>query len=702
MRIAIIDTLGLVFDGSTLSKRGLGGSESAVILISKELVALGFDVTVFNACEDEDCFPGFYDKVKYAPLRTIETDYEYDIMIASRSVCAFSPDFIKQQFKSFIPLPDFTNIKNYSKHKVLYLHDTFCDGDNLIEEFLLDGYINEVFVLSDFHLDYVTNCEHGKRRNFEVLKKHMFLTRNGIVKYKDWVDIAAKDPNLFVYNASVTKGMIPLVKDIWPRIKEYIPQAKLTVIGGYYKFRSDAPADAQEEEWHKLVLEHPDIHFTGIIKQSDIADILADASFMIYPGAFPETSGISTLESLAYNTPLLTCTFGALEETAFDAACYKIPYAIEPNSLFPFINKSDQIARFVNMVINAWNNKYLHQQKMYACNQIKYICGWDTVALQWKQHFYHKLGEYLPIDEYKKVSRINHKVKKLFGRRFTNPEELQEPSYNFEKEILVITPVYNAEAYIEKCILSVAQQNYRQYNMVIIDDASTDNTREVIKKTIASLPKRLRQNFHVKHNKKNMGAVYNQCTTIEDYCDDGMIDIVMLLDGDDWLINDPNIFIKYNNIYSEGGAEFTYGSCWSVADNIPLIAQEYPPEVKRNKAYRDYKFSWNMPYTHLRTFDPALYDKIETWQLKDEDGNWLRAGGDTALFYGLIENADPVKVVAVPEVIYMYNDKNPLNDFRINSEEQTQTANKVLKQFKDDNIIIRSPFLPGQYDLRRL
>ena len=33
MRIAIIDLLGLTYDGNTLSKRGLGGSESAVILI---------------------------------------------------------------------------------------------------------------------------------------------------------------------------------------------------------------------------------------------------------------------------------------------------------------------------------------------------------------------------------------------------------------------------------------------------------------------------------------------------------------------------------------------------------------------------------------------------------------------------------------------------------------------------------------------
>ena len=61
--IAILDLIGLVYDGDTLSKRGLGGSESAVILISKELAKLGFPITVFNACQDDDSRPGIYDDV---------------------------------------------------------------------------------------------------------------------------------------------------------------------------------------------------------------------------------------------------------------------------------------------------------------------------------------------------------------------------------------------------------------------------------------------------------------------------------------------------------------------------------------------------------------------------------------------------------------------------------------------------------------
>ena len=679
MKLAIIDTLGLCYDGSTLSKRGLGGSESAVILMSRELSKIGFDVTVFNDCIHDGGKPGVYDNVTYRPLSEIEKESGYDIVIASRSVAAFAPADIGQNFKSFGHLPNFENFMKSAKHKVLWMHDTFCDGDQFIEPFLLDGRITEVFTLSDFHTSYVGNCDHGNKRMFEVMKNYIFQTRNGIIRYIDWVDVTKKDPDLFVYNSSVSKGMIPLVEKIWPRVKAKLPKAKLKIIGGYYKFRDDHGPDEQERKFHELekLNTQLDVNFTGIIKQSEIAEIMADASFMIYPAAFPETSGISCIEALAHNTPLLTCRFGALEETAIDVACYKIPHAIEPNNLFRFIHTDYQVDVFTDMVVRAYNDRYLHQQKMYACNQIKDVCGWDTVALQWKQHFYKMLNLFLPLDDYRKVTHINHRVRKVFGRRFYNSDESQDPR-NPEKNIQVITPVYNSAAYIKNCILSVAQQDYNNYNMHIINDKSTDNTLDVINKTLASLPENIRGKFNVINNEINMGAVYNQINTIRSKVK--LASIVMLLDGDDWLVNDPNIFHKYNNIYKDGGAEFTYGSCYSLVDKIPLIAQPYPPEIKKNKEYRKYKFNWNMPYTHLRTFDARLLNNINDSVFKDAEGNWLKAGGDTSVFYNLIEQADPGNVICVPDIVYNYNDINPLNDYKVNAREQTKNANMVMEK----------------------
>lgn len=677
MKIAFVDSLGLTYDGSTLTKRGLGGSESAVIRITKELAKIGFDVTVFNNCTTDDSNPGRYDGVNYCPLEEAKSGSPFDVVIVSRSVRPYLENW---------------KICLTAKHKVLWMHDTFCEGDNEIEDLILQNRLNEIFTLSDWHTAYVTHADHGRRRNFDVLKHHIFQTRNGIGNMNPgWIDVRDKDPNLFVFNSAYNKGMAQLVNDVWPLVKQSIPQAKLKVIGGYYKFSDKL--DQQGEDWQRLVAQNPHIDFTGIISQQEISDILRKASFMIYPAAFPETYGISVLEALAHNVPIITCRFGALEETAIDEASYKIPYPVEPNWALPWLNKQSQVVAFAETVIRAYHDKYLHQQKMYACNQVKDICGWDTVALQWRQHLYKKLGGYLSVKEYREVQKINTKVRKVFGRRFINPEEVAEPQQGPFWPITIITPVYNAKDYIERCIASVAQQDYPNYVMWIIDDCSTDGTYSVACDFIATLPEEIQGRFWVSENDENVGAVGNQINMIERECGD---DIVMLLDGDDWLINDPTLFHKYNNIYNQG-AEFTYGSCWSVVDNIPLIAQEYPPSVRLSKSYRDYQFNWKMPYTHLRTFlGRNMINYLRTHgdqAFKDEEGNWLKAGGDTAVFYTMLEYADPENVICIPDVVYNYNDANPLNDYKVNSEEQTKTANIVLQQ---------SPFTPGQFDLRPL
>lgn len=684
MKIAFIDTLGLTYDGSILEKRGLGGSESAVIRMAQELSKIGFDVTVYNDCESDDSLPGMYDGVHYLPVSNankLSSQY-HDICVVSRSVKPIAEDW--------------TVVLN-ARHVCLWMHDTFCEGDDQIEYLINIGKLNEIFTLSDWHTGYVTHCDHGFRRNYDVLKNHIFMTRNGIGNMNPgWIDVRDKDPNLFVFNASVTKGMVPLVKQIWPKVKERIPNAELKIIGGYYKFREAAGPDQQQKDWTEMMIQYGgNIEFTGVITQQEISNILRKASYMIYPVGFPETFGISTLEALAHNVPLITCQFGALEETAIDLASWKIKYPVEPNWAMQWLNQESQVNLFVDKVVEAYNTPYLHQQKMYACNQVKDICTWDTVALQWKQHLYKKLGEYLPIDEYREVQKINTKVRKVFNRRFMNPEEMVEPKSNDTSLITVVTPVYNAEKYIAQCIESVAQQDYPDYIMYIIDDCSTDKTVSVAQSCISSLPKDIRNRFIVRRNSENRGAVRNQVDTIEHECSHR--DIVMLLDGDDWLVNDPTLFHKYNNLYNEG-AEFTYGSCWSVVDNIPLISQEYPPDVKASKAYRSYKFNWNMPYTHLRTFRARLMHDHLGWHgssaFRDREGNWLKAGGDTAVFYTMLEAADPNKVVCIPEVVYNYNDANPINDYKVNSAEQTRNADMVVGT--------SSPFKPGQIDLRPL
>jgi glycosyltransferase involved in cell wall biosynthesis len=686
IKLAIIDIIGIPYDGTTVFKQGLGGSESAVSLMAQQLHQQGFSVTVFNNCNMDHAMAGMHDGVLYRPIADLAQDHYFDIIISSRTVIPFvdPQDYQHLQDARAWPFHGMNLYERIVKHaavRVLWMHDTFCLGDNLIEQLAVDNHITDIFTLSDFHLTYIANCHHGRRRNFEVLKPKLFITRNGAHNYIPEVDITAKDPNLFVYNASVTKGMIPLVNLVWPRVKKLIPQAKLKVVGGYYRFSTASEPDQQEKDWRAMSTDPRytamDIEFTGVIPQKAIAELLSKASFTIYPGAFPETFGISTLESLLYNTPVITTRFGALEEIALEGACYLIDYAIEPNVLFTEINSEQQVERFVNLTLRAYNDRYLLQQKQQYCNIIKPLAGWDSIALEWKQHFYRKLGYYLDKADFQQVSKITDRIHTIWNRRYHNKPNLCTYKAGSEQPIAVISTFYNCEQYIEKCITSIATQDYDNYIHILIDDCSTDNTRKVIEHTLSQLPQSIRHKFITVYHDHNRGAVLNQVDAIRHVNNEQAI--IMIVDGDDALINDNTVFSYFNKLY-DGTTEFTYGSCWSMADSIPLIAQPYPDSVKKQQSYRQHHFNWILPYTHLRTFKKYLINNLTDDQFQDDQGNWYRAGGDGSTFYSLIEAADPNKVRCVQDIVYMYNDRNPLNDYKVNSHEQNTTAHHIISK----------------------
>ena len=47
--------------------------------------------------------------------------------------------------------------------------------------------------------------------------------------------------------------------------------------------------------------------------------------------------------------------------------------------------------------------------------------------------------------------------------------------------ISIVTPTYNGENFIAETIKSVQAQTYKHWEMLIVDDLSTDNTVEIVK-----------------------------------------------------------------------------------------------------------------------------------------------------------------------------------------------------------------------------
>lgn len=91
----------------------------------------------------------------------------------------------------------------------------------------------------------------------------------------------------------------------------------------------------------------------------------------------------------------------------------------------------------------------------------------------------------------------------------------------------VIIPVFNCERYIEKCLLSVVSQDYRDIEIIIVDDGSTDNSIKIIK-AIQENDSRIKI-----YTKNNAGPNSARKMAIAKSCGE----YVFFLDADDYIEN---------------------------------------------------------------------------------------------------------------------------------------------------------------------
>lgn len=181
----------------------------------------------------------------------------------------------------------------------------------------------------------------------------------------------------------------------------------------------------------------------------------------------------------------------------------------------------------------------------------------------------------------------------------------------------IIIPCYNTEKYIEKSIKSVFAQTYKKFNLYIIDDKSTDNTSQILKKYESV------SNITIITNKNNMGKF----ESINAMTEKLKSDYYLILDSDDILIKnrllfDLITFVKKDKILGVQSRYYRYNEITNKIVQEPIYGE------------------------NIITFDRKIFDHI---------GKYFhtRFGGDTEYVERIIKFLGTNSIYQLNKITYI-------------------------------------------------
>ncbi len=248
-------------------------------------------------------------------------------------------------------------------------------------------------------------------------------------------------------------------------------------------------------------------------------------------------------------------------------------------------------------------------------------------------------------------------MKKAFDSQFNQP-------YLFN----IVVPVFNAENYIEKCLNSIIKQTYKNFQVQIVDDCSTDSTYE-----LASSISNNHKNFNIFRNTIRIGALNNIFNLLSKEIKEPSKTIDILIDGDDYLYS-QDVLNKVKEKYIKTNCLITYGSHKS---SKGVQGKKYPFFIRKFNLFR--KYFWYA--SHLKTFRHDLWLSINPNDLLDKNGHYYSVASDLAIMFPMLEMAGK-RQEFINEVLYVYNDKNPISDHKVRRKYQILAAKEIRKKQK--------------------
>ena len=201
--------------------------------------------------------------------------------------------------------------------------------------------------------------------------------------------------------------------------------------------------------------------------------------------------------------------------------------------------------------------------------------------------------------------------------------------------ISVIVPIYNSEKYLEQCLTSLVKQTYSDLEIILVNDGSTDSSRNICEKFKKD------DDRIILINKENQGLVRAR----KDGARKATGEYITFIDADDWIDVDT-----YENLKDFKSDIIAYGMIEEYGYKIKKKTNKFTDGFYEKNEISDYIISQMLSTDNFFEFGllPNLWCKLIKrtlfMEMMDEVSDDVSVGEDVDFFYRIVFKAETLTI----------------------------------------------------------
>ncbi len=411
--------------------QGIGGSEEAVLWLSRLLHRRGWNVTVYANCGPDE---HIYDGVTWKAYWMWNPHDKQNVTILWRH-------------------PNLADHDINSDKIVLDLHDVIPESE--LSPIRLRK-IHTIFVKSKFH-----------RSLFPKLPDEKFaIVPNGIDTTL-FDTSAPRDPLLLINTSSADRSLEAFL-DCFDQIKQQVPGAEAHWAYGWGVWDAVHASNSAKMQWKADMqqrMQQLGIVERGRISPTEIAALYHQANIFVYPSEMAEIDCISLSKAMAAGAIPITTDFAAMGEKSHHGGIFIRSKKTKDNWALPHqfhfeITDPQQKSQFIHEAVNLLRNPPAEAARESMRTSARLAFDWNTIADTWHHALSENLHQPSALADYDRAILLNPHHAEAHNNRGSALHGLlqfEAALANFDQAILLKPDYADAHANRGNVLLALKQ-----------------------------------------------------------------------------------------------------------------------------------------------------------------------------------------------------------------------------------------------------